>query len=255
MAHGTFLALLHLLLLLTVVGLGEAAYLGDDFSAMLVPGRLQVEGALVPTPPGPGKAWDGGFGWRSGMRHDPILETFYGRRDYVLYRPLSPGADFPVEEGTLEIWIRRDNAVPIRSISDNLIQFLDAEGSNLATIAIDYGEEGRGANLSLFKLETVWGGVLPLPTIAVGEYVHLAFTWGPNGGKDNAVYVNGRKLFNPVSDPPGNLAPLLTAMRGLRLGLGWEDSDPAFHTVIDEFAFSSEIKRQFDLTRTLFPRD
>lgn len=186
------------------------------------------------------------------MRYDAILEQFYGRRDFVVYRGLVPGRDLPVEAGSLELWFRRVSNEALPSLNDNLVQFLDGQGETLATFAVDYGAADRAPNLNLWKVADVWGEVFPLPPVAVDEWVHLAFTWGPGGSNDNRLFMNGRELTTDEMSRSGDFSRILQRTESIRFGLGWDDSDPAYRTVIDEFRFSGEIRRAFDLDRSLF---
>ncbi len=229
------------------------AMLGDSFAQAERSGRVVVNGRFMPTPPGPGKVWDGGQGWQSRMVRVNPYPDFYGRRDYVYYRWLEPGKDLPVEQGTLEFWIQRQNDSPDGGTSDNLLELFDAAGETLLTIAVAWVDPPATGVINIWKAKGVWEDNTPLPAVEVGEWLHLGFTWGPDGARDNKVYANGAEVSAPLSQGGGSLAEIMRRTRSLRLGLGASDTDPACHTVIDEFRFSDIIKRSFDLRRSLFP--
>jgi hypothetical protein len=246
-------AMVHLLICsaLSLAPLPAYSFLADDFNSADFPRRLIVGGELVPTPPGRGKAWDGGQGWQSRMRIDANFADFYGRRDYVYYRWLEPGTDLPVEQGTLELWIQRQNADPVEASSDNLVELFDEAGETLLAIAVTWADPPAQGAVNIWKAADVWGENLSLPPVAIGGWIHLGFTWGPRGAEDNRVYANGSEMRDPASICSGSLAATMSKARSLRLGLGGHDSDPAWHTLIDEFRFSGTVRQTFELDRSL----
>lgn len=226
------------------------AFLQDDLNPQERAGRIVVGGDFVQTPAGPGKPRDGGSGWLSDMRRG-MLENFYGRRDFVLYHDLAPGEDLPIEQGTLEMWVQRHRPRGNEIDRDTLWQFLDAEGHSLLTVAIAYPGGSLEPSLIVGEIQNVWGETIHLPPVAVGEWFHLAFTWGPNGEADNHVFFNGRELPPATGARSGNLAETIRQAEALKLGTGYDDDDPAYHTLFDEFRFWGEIRKSFDLTRPL----
>ena len=71
-----------------------------------------------------------------------------------------------------------------------------------------------------------------------------------NLNQGNRVYLNGNplKLSGKTS---GDLSAVIRKATALKLGSGYGDDDPAYHTLFDEFRFFGEIKTSFDLGRSL----
>lgn len=240
------------LLMLCLVPLNDSsAYLADDFNDTRNERRIVVGGDLVPTPAGSGKPWDGGSGWLSGMRHGISHAKFFGRTDCVLYPDIRPGADIPIEQGTLELWVQRRRALANEMDRDTLLQFVDRDGRSLITIAIVYPGGTLAPSLIVGETDDVWGPVILMPSMQVGEWLHLAFTWGPRGAIDNRVYRNGHALPPIPGSGQGNFAEVVKRTATVKIGTGYEDDDPAYHSLIDEFRFSPQIKTSFDLSRSL----
>lgn len=240
------LMLLCALLLLTTRS-PSWAYLEDDFGEPGPPTRVIVGGSLLPTPPGPGKSWQGGSGWRSDMFHAPTHERYFGRRDYVSYELLLPERDLPVEQGTLEISFKHDRQSSFPTPSDTLIAFSDERGEIIFALTVTYGQGEVGTFVVVYGADNVWGTYVPLPTIALGHWSHLAVTWGSGDPKDNRIYFNGRDVSLKEGSLVGQFAPLVQKTRAVRVGLGAADEDPAFHSLIDGFRFSAQVKKSFDL--------
>lgn len=230
-----------LLIMLSGVMTPGQAYLSDGFEAPDRPGRYLVGGNLLNPGAGESPAYSSGHGWRSEMRFEPVHAEFYGRRDYILYRPLQPGVDLPLGQGQVELRLRRDRPHGSRSLSDNLLQFLDASGETLATVAVTYADPPLRGVINLYRLGDIWGDLLPLPPIAVGERFTLALSWGPGGAADNRCYVNGREVTDASTRGAGDFARLLQQTVAIRLGLGWDDTDPAYQTVFESLRFSSSL--------------
>lgn len=246
-----FVSILFLLLaqMTTLLPFAEA-FLQDDLSATAKTGRVVVGGEFVKTPAGEAKAWDGGTGWLSGMRLG-LGDAFYGRKDFVLYHDLVPGTDLPVEQGTLELWAQRARPRGNAIDRDTLWQLLDDKGTSILTVAIVYPGGPLDPQLVVAELGDVWGEIIPVPPIAVGQWFHLAFTWGPRGEQDNHVYLNGQEVLPLDGIRSGNLAEVLRKTKAMKLGTGFRDDDPAYHTLFDEFRVSGEIKTTFDLSGPL----
>ncbi len=186
--------------------------------------------------------------------------------------------------GTIEFWVQR-RAQGEAGVEGPVLEFGNAGGKNFLTVYLhwDRGRHGGGAGL-LLDFEpfvrpgydpNVWGHEVPLGYLpAVGEWVHVAMTFGPREG-DNQIRVNGRSVtptsplvgeeFNGhrITMKGGRLD--FSGIADVKIGGDWRwnlegaNSNALSHAVVGEVRFHDEVVTAFDLSRrgdgAAFPGD
>jgi hypothetical protein len=186
------------------------------------------------------------------------------------------------KSATLEFWLQRRSAASGVRSTDPVLEFVDRDDRNFLTIYVlwEGSEYGGGGEIFLdWKRSAVpaydvniWGEVIPLGfTPKVGEWIHVAFTYGPNES-DKMVIVNGTPLTSAYP-PLGSLAQVrgtamepvtmtggtldLSNIHEVKVGAEGKNWDKGVgrgvryleHSVLDDLRIHDQVVTAFDLTR------
>jgi len=188
---------------------------------------------------------------------NPVVPVQVG--DEYVTVPVEEGVDFHKEKGTIEMYVRRVRSGGSAYGHNTLFAFV-RKGDNKAVVTVYLVLEGNDAKLLANSPDLpsdVWGRWFQIPfPFKVGDLLHLAFTWGPDPGKDNKVFVNGKQLVPFEMAPQRPLAELLPGVDRLVFGGDFGGGEffpkadsPAVEIRFLDFAIDDEIKTSFDLSR------
>lgn len=177
----------------------------------------------------------GGQGWAPERRMERPGSLMV-RPDAIAY-PLSKGGNFNPDSGTLRLRMRYRGGLSdpqARTWSSALFDFI---GPDDTTLVLAYGEwktyeDGGQINLFGFGHDKEQFGVnLPVGSmLRPGDTVDLAITWGPDPGKDNRVFVNGKEIRVFLERGKPSAKPLASTLAhhvapATRLRLGADSGD------------------------------
>ncbi|MHC4946347.1 MAG: Ig-like domain-containing protein [Planctomycetota bacterium] len=168
--------------------------------------------------------------------------------------------------GTIEVWLKRTREEAGKHPGGiSYESFLELEqvedGGKILkymTFSIMWRDENRPgeSGLLLYPGETgPWGQWVPLGTkVKIGEWVHLAFTWGPDPGS-SAVYVNGSKRpgyadrHNSFPAPSPDFSSFMGDVNRIVIGRDFAGWQPLYDASIGSVVISDVAKQSFDLAR------
>ncbi|MFC1855760.1 Ig-like domain-containing protein [Thermodesulfobacteriota bacterium] len=189
-----------------------------------------------------------------------------------------------LREGTIEFWIqrnregvviRRENKSQYVVTYDTVFEILSPENKTLVSCMVswDYGYSENSSALTFNYVskvdgeatKMVWGYSVPFGfKPAIGDWVHVALTFGQTPSEENRVYINGNRYktrynesrFKAGDTYAGLLSDYLTASNRIRFGIetGSSLNYPGgaalmHHSVLDSFVVHDEILTTFDLNK------
>lgn len=199
-------------------------------------------------------------GWRSTMGTEPA--DF--RRKEGLVLDLESRKEQLGETGTIAFWIYRG---PEAGGSNyNTMLSLVADNTTIFNAFVTWRARHSGAmdNVTALRLggtvyladgASVFGrDILFDREVVVGEWVHLAITWGPNGPADNRILLNGREAvaYNQGSEPAprsGSFATYMKSARSAVIGSSPDGIDTFYQGLVGEVSLHDTIETTFDLSK------
>jgi len=227
----------------------------EDFSQPGRAGRTESGGEFI-TGKNMKKAWRGN-------------STAEPGRDLLLY-DFQTGKDINPTTGTIEILLQRTRPggfvqyITTGSVYETVFDLVRSDRTDALAVYVVWNDEEDPSTTSFViwgkeygKKSDVFGKRIRLgKVVQVGETVHLALTWGPNGNLDNHVFINGKEV--PPDDPgqrSGSLENYLSDVRWLKIGADSTDPkawpggrDPMYGATIYRVAVHGDIVTSFALS-------
>jgi hypothetical protein len=242
-------------LLVSIAGVTEGRNLRNvDLKGPVDAPDMKVEGGRFETRGAAG-------GWKTTFVTEP---ADYKRKEGLVL-DLESRKDQLRETGTIAFWIHRG---PETGGSNyNTVLSLTADNTTMFDAFVTWRARHSGAmdNVTALRL----GGVVYLADgspifgrnilfdrqVAVGEWVHLAITWGPNGPADNRILLNGKEaaayLASDGAPAPrsGNFGKYVRGAKSAVIGSSRDGIDTFYQGLIGEVSLYDTIETNFDLTK------
>jgi hypothetical protein len=242
-------------LLVSIAGVTEGRSLRNvDLKGLVDAPDLKVEGGRFETKGAAG-------GWKTTFVTEP---ADYQRKEGLVL-DLQSRKDQLGETGTIAFWIYRG---PETGGSNyNTVLSLTTDNTTMFDAFVTWRARHSGAmdNVTALRLggeayladgSPVFGrNVLFDRQVAMGEWVHLAITWGPNGPADNRILLNGKEAvaYQAAGGEPaprsGTFGKYVRSARSAVIGSSRDGIDTFYQGLIGEVSLYDTIETNFDLTK------
>jgi len=199
-------------------------------------------------------------GWKSAIGTPP---ADYRRKEGLVLNLASPNVQAG-DKGTIAFWICRGPEV--EGSNYNTVLSLVGDDNTIFDAFVTWQARHSGGkdNVTALRLggtayladgSAVFGrDILFDRKVAVGEWVHLAITWGPNGPEDNRILLNGKEAAaylhgGEPAQRSGNFGRYVKSSRSAVIGSSRDGIDTFFQGVIGEVAIHDTIETTFDLSK------